>query len=109
MASTKTYLLAGLVVTVMAAAGIAAQAHGGGRFLKGMDQDGDGAISLAEATAARDRHFDRLDADGDGMISRTEFAARSDRFFAAADSDGDGLVTQEELRQHRKEWKEDAE
>lgn len=109
MASTKHYLLAAIVLTVIAVAGVAAQANGGGRLFKTVDEDGDGAISLAEAAAARDRHFDRLDEDGDGVISRDEFAARSDRFFAAADGNGDGLVTQEEMRQYREKRKKSLE
>jgi|GEM_PF-3555828 len=104
MGSTRAYVLAAIVLTVVAAAGLAAQANGG-RFFKSMDQDGDGAISLAEAAAVRDRHFDRLDQDGDGVISRAEFAARSERFFAKLDGNGDGLVTQEEMLQQRENWK----
>lgn len=51
--------------------------HGGfaGEGLARMDADGDGRVSLAEATRSRLERFDRLDANDDGRISRDEVEA----------------------------------
>ena len=58
-------------------------AHRGGRMGGGfggeafarLDSNGDGRVSLAEATAARLQRFDRVDSNRDGRISREEIQA----------------------------------
>lgn len=75
------------------------------------DSDGDGAVSIAEFTAAAteraerraSRVFARLDDDGDGLVTSTELeesrkSRRADRFFDRFDADGDGAVSREEMR-----------
>lgn len=52
----------------------------GGEAFARADSNGDGRISLAEATAARLQRFDRIDSNRDGRISREEIqAARGER------------------------------
>jgi Ca2+-binding EF-hand superfamily protein len=52
----------------------------GGEAFARLDSNGDGRISLAEATGARLQRFDRVDANRDGRISREEVqAARAER------------------------------
>lgn len=46
------------------------------RMLERLDEDGDGQLSLEEASAGgkrSERIFERADADGDGVITRAEF------------------------------------
>jgi Ca2+-binding EF-hand superfamily protein len=45
---------------------------GNGRLFERVDQNGDGRVSLAEATTMRLRVFDRVDANRDGRITREE-------------------------------------
>jgi hypothetical protein len=67
-----------MVLAFMAGAAVVANAqttaHRDG--LGGIDADGDGAISRAEAQAARAGLFSRLDADGDGYLSGGERMAQ---------------------------------
>jgi Ca2+-binding EF-hand superfamily protein len=77
-------------------------------FFKLADRDGDGAVSVAEASAfapvARARKkvasnnadgirkkFGQADTDGDGVVTREEFPA-ADELFQRFDRDGDGKV-----------------
>jgi hypothetical protein len=79
----------------------------------GVDTDGDGLISRAEAQAALNERFDRMDANGDGAVSREEmragfqgrregrreaFEGRANERFDAADTDGDGALSLAELQ-----------
>ena len=74
------------------------------------DTDGDGKISAAERTAAREAHqakrLAKFDADGDGKLSPTEEnAARKwehERRVQALDKDNDGQISEEERSAARK-------
>jgi len=46
----------------------------GGHFIANWDADGDGTVSLAEATAKRGDVFSAFDADEDGRLSADEYA-----------------------------------
>lgn len=47
----------------------------GAHFLQNWDQDGDGIVSLDEATAKRNDLFTSFDADEDGKLSAEEYSA----------------------------------
>lgn len=99
-------LLAALGCLVMAPA-LAQDAPPPGGHFSGLDTDGDGALSLAEAEAGAPRlaaNFASLDADGDGLVTRAEMQASRERFredrgqraeerFSALDTDGDGALS----------------
>ena len=96
-------LLAGLI----GVGATVAEAQGMSR----VDADGDGLLTRAEISAARDRIFDRLDRNGDGSISPDEIAGLQDRIAmrrdmavnrigmmaARRDADGDGLISRAEM------------
>lgn len=46
----------------------------GSHFIANWDQDGDGSVTLAEATEKRELVFTAFDADEDGMLSDAEYA-----------------------------------
>lgn len=90
-----------------------AQGRGGERFAQ-IDTNGDGFVTEAEFTAARDTRFAKNDANGDGVIDQDEMfmvakerapsAAPEDRIrsrvskmFEKADANGDGVLQQAEL------------
>lgn len=84
----------------------AAQGFGQMQGLMQADANGDGAISRAEAQAARAAMFDRLDANHDGVLSSDEINAGSgaegggrmmSMMLSRADSNGDGRVSREEF------------
>ena len=70
---------------------------GPGMMMGGMDTDGDGRISAAEAKA----HFDKLDVNKDGFIDQADHQARAEQrraqWFAQADTDKDGKLSPAEL------------
>jgi Ca2+-binding EF-hand superfamily protein len=81
-----------------------------------LDQDGDGAISKAEAAAAprMAEHFAEIDLDSDGRITKEEMQAararvhegmkgRGEDRFRSADTNGDGAVDLAELQQQAAE------
>ena len=57
-----------------APAAFAQNAGPGGHFIANWDADGDGAVTLAEATAKRGDVFTTFDADEDGRLSAEEYA-----------------------------------
>lgn len=48
----------------------------GGHMFRHADQNGDGKLTLAEMTAAAERHFAKLDADSDGVVTQEELKER---------------------------------
>jgi hypothetical protein len=64
----------------------------------GIDTNGDGAITRAEAEAARAGLFARLDADRDGHLDETErTTSQGARLSTDADADGDNRLSREEF------------
>jgi hypothetical protein len=64
-----------LMIAALCAAPLAAAAQDmtpGAMFLQNWDTDGDGVVTLAEATARRDDLFTAFDADEDGFLSAQE-------------------------------------
>ncbi len=86
---------------------LAADAPPPGSHFAGVDTDGDGAISLAEAEAGAPRlaySFAKFDTDGDGLLTREELQATRERVreerrergeerFSGLDTDGDGVLS----------------
>ena len=74
-------------------------------FLQEADQNGDGSVTRAEATAFRDANAAKMDADKNGFVTAAEMKAyvlarmslRADEMAAArikaADTDGDGRLS----------------
>lgn len=61
-------------ILLSATAAFAQNGTPGGHFLANWDADGDGAVTLAEATAKRGDVFAAFDADEDGRLSDEEYA-----------------------------------
>jgi len=60
---------------LMSATALCAQTgNPGAHFITNWDADGDGAVTLAEATAKREDVFTAFDADEDGRLSAEEYA-----------------------------------
>lgn len=66
--------------------------------LKGVDTDGNGNISAAEARVAAERRYQSLDANKDGTVTQSEFVDSRLQMLAATDADGDGEVSRAEIR-----------
>ena len=74
----------------------------GGDLLAAMDANGDGAVTRAEAQAARESMFTRIDADRDGYISQAERTAMREQAARRAprgnaDANGDGRISHSEF------------
>jgi len=54
----------------------------GGRMMRRIDTNNDGAISLDEQRAQANRRFDRLDANADGKVDKAEADAARERMRA---------------------------
>src|SRR5687768_11669736 len=66
--------------------------------LGGVDANRDGAITRAEAEAARAELFARLDRDGDGLLDESERTSNQGaRVSANADTNGDGGLSRGEF------------
>jgi len=81
-----------------------AYAQQGGRLgaLRAADTNGDGAITLAEAQAARAAMFERLDANHDGYVTNAERMearrqAQARRGRQNPDSNDDGRISRAEM------------
>lgn len=53
------------------------------------------------------KHFQEMDTNGDGKVSKEEWAAFHETKFSSLDKDGDGFVSAEELKEHKKEKRQD--
>lgn len=138
MAKRKALLIAGIVAVAgtVAIAAAVAQGHGRhgrfgpgmgledgmgmgfdmgggrhmGRFIKTLDANGDGAVTLDEVLAKRQPHFDRIDTNKDGVIDQAEVAASAKervdywvkRIVRRLDADGDGKITRAEVEARAK-------
>jgi Ca2+-binding EF-hand superfamily protein len=72
--------------------------------LKKLDADGDGNISLAEASPQMgdpaqmaNQMFAQADRDGDGQLTAAELPPQMGRMIQAADQDGNGAISREEF------------
>jgi len=82
-------------------------AFGRGMGLKGLDADGDGAVTIEEALARRAPVFTRIDANGDGVIDSAEIEAETNlnvQYWTQAmmhrlDRDNDGKISKDEFGQ----------
>lgn len=66
----------------------------------GMDMDGDGAVTWAEAKAHADALWARLDVNQDGKIDQADRDARELKRFDAIDTNHDGSISREEFLAH---------
>lgn len=97
--------IAWLVVAAGLIASPAFAQQGGGALamLQAADTNRDGAITRAEAQAARGVLFERLDADNDGYLSQAERAnanrqgGQARRGIEGADANNDGRISRAEL------------
>ena len=111
----KLVLLLGCMALapLAATAGDTPDRPGRGEHWAMLDQDGDGAISKAEAAGAprMAEHFAEIDVDSDGRVTKQEMQAararlhegmkgRGEDRFRSADTNGDGAVDLAELQRH---------
>ncbi|NBZ87265.1 EF-hand domain-containing protein [Stagnihabitans tardus] len=113
---------------LLASAALAQDMVPGGHFVTNWDLDGDGAVSLTEATERRGDIFTTFDADGDGALTEAEYVAFDEAraadqagmgkghgmghgnpeemgmMRAFNDADGDGRVTREEFLARVPDW-----
>jgi Ca2+-binding EF-hand superfamily protein len=63
------------------------------------DRDGDGALSLSESRAPRERAdaFRAMDADRNGKVTSDELRSASEAWFRSHDGDRDGALTRQEM------------
>jgi len=125
---TCAFLVAATALT--ATASLAEDMVPGGHFVTNWDLDGNGAVSLPEATERRGDIFTTFDADGDGVLSDEEYTAFDEAraadqaampegmgmgkghgnpeemgmMRAFNDGDGDGKVSREEFMSHVPDW-----
>ena len=97
----KRILLAGTSAAILLALVAAGASAGKGRFLRAMDTDGDGKVTVAEFEARGAERFAKIDTNGDGQLSQQEArnakAKRREKFQAKFDTNKDGTVSPEEI------------
>ncbi|MGI9524298.1 MAG: EF-hand domain-containing protein [Hyphomicrobiaceae bacterium] len=79
------------------------------RFVQGADANGDGAITLEEASVAAGERFDRFDRNDDGVVDRADFDAlkneildyRVRRMLHRFGVGSDGLLTRDQFAKFR--------
>jgi hypothetical protein len=92
-----------VAAALIASPAFAQQGGGALAMLQAADANGDGAITRAEAQAARGALFDRLDADHNGYLSEAERAnanrqgSQARRGLEGADTNNDGRISRAEL------------
>jgi hypothetical protein len=67
--------------------------------VRGMDANGDGTISKAEAQAFYEARFKEADTNHDGVLSEDEFVNAGLKRLSALDKNGDGQITRDEIRE----------
>ena len=88
---------AALVALALLATPALAQGGGMGAMIMAQDANGDGAITRAEAEAARAAMFARLDANRDGSMQTSERpTGQMAQMVARADSNNDGVISRAE-------------
>lgn len=121
-------LVALIAATGPAFANSHAKGNAGAHFIENWDMDGDGAVTLEEATERRRDVFASFDADEDGALSGVEYdmfdQARANDLMEMGlpakaamgdnpaglmrremtDADGNGIVTQEEFLGSTADW-----
>lgn len=92
---TLSLALAGLLLS----GGIAAAQNGvpGQHFIENWDLDGNGAVTVAEATQRRDDVFSSFDANEDGILQDDEYTLFDEA--RAADMQGNGMGHQNAVSQ----------
>ncbi len=103
----RRFSCAGLVLFAL---GAQAQVADTGTYLKRMDSDGDGKVSVDEYVAWMMYAFDRMDRNGDGVLSADELPGGKGRpitrdqqrqtiieRFHKQDANGDGFLSAKEL------------
>lgn len=116
-----------LVLTFLAAPVFAEQGQPGAHFVENWDLDGDGQVTVVEATEKRGNVFLSFDANEDGFLDAGEYVffdqarandmegqgghgqgaakrAADGMLLERNDSDGDGRVSREEFLGHAAEW-----
>lgn len=101
---------AGLLLACALPLAAPAQVASSGEYLRKMDTDGDGRVSLAEYQDWLSYAFDAMDRDRDGVLSaaeqpgargaavtRAEHRARLAQRFARQDANRDGFLSAREL------------
>ncbi len=99
-----------VMLLALAAGSAVAQVTDSGEYLKRMDTDGDGRVSLAEYLAWMSYAFDQRDRNGDGVLTADELpgrrgkpVTRADHIatltarFKKQDANGDGWLSAKEL------------
>lgn len=96
----KTKLTIGLSIAALAlsGAGVAYAQQDGPR--RGMDADGNGVVTRAEAQTRAQAMFARMDANNDGKIDAADRAARMGRMFDSIDADKNGQLSRDEFMAH---------
>ncbi len=113
---TRTLIVIGIAVSLLAGAVYAYTRHGGGHHAMGhlklfamdmfdtIDEDGDGKLTQTEIDQMRNGHHAKYDANGDGNLDLEEFTGLwqetthplTVRVFQVLDKDGDAIVTRAE-------------
>jgi Ca2+-binding EF-hand superfamily protein len=68
------------------------------QMLRGADSNGDGAISIDEASKMLQTEYANLDANKDGTVTQDEFVNARLTQLAKLDANGDGKITRDEMR-----------
>lgn len=100
MTHTMKKIALGLTAAAIAMGGIAYAQGGKGQF-RGMDADGDGVVTRAEAQATAVKMFEKLDVNNDGKIDAADREARmterrTERF-EELDTNKDGSISKAEF------------
>ena len=90
-------------LSLVTAISAGALACGGGKGAKA-DTNGDGKITLDEATAKLKTHFNEADKNKDGVVTAAELGDRGKRMFDRADANKDGKVTFAEAQTALNAW-----